>query len=1321
MPLIDDLLQALKSTLPDNDVNLVVAFPGAGGDAPSYLDITITNGNFLNGLYDSYCIDANKGILPGQTYQAQVYSSYNDPIPTGIIDKPENLDEVNWLINQQFVGKQSSGGFGSYTSGDIQVAIWNLLENTLNTLPQNIFSTVGPFEQSRVDEIVNAALTNGAGFVPGISTDGTPQDIGIIVVPVDGSGNNIAQSTINILKTAALGDFVFEDLNANGIQDANEKGVGGVTVTLTGGGKDGVIGTADDTIVTTTTDADGSYLFPLLVPGVEYKVTFGKPNGFVFTNANQGDDTLDSDADPLTGMSQIIKLNPREFNSTIDAGIYKPAGLGNFVFEDKNGNGIQDAGDAGVGGVLVKLQNADGTAVVDGSGNPITTTTNANGGYSFTGLTPGEYKVMFVAPNGFEFTTANVGNDALDSDANPSNGMTQTVTLSSGEFNDTLDAGLIKPAGLGNFVFEDKNGNGIQDAGEAGVGGVLVKLQNADGTAVVDGSGNPITTTTNANGGYSFTGLTPGEYKVMFVAPNGFKFTTANVGNDALDSDANPSNGMTQTVTLSSGEFNDTLDAGLIKPAGLGNFVFEDKNGNGIQDAGDAGVGGVLVKLQNADGTAVVDGSGNPITTTTNANGGYSFTGLTPGEYKVMFVAPNGFEFTTANVGNDALDSDADPTNGMTQTVTLSSGEFNDTLDAGIKLKNTAPDAKNDLFHYTENEGGGFYDGNNLLSNDFDVDGDGLHVTHVNGIEIGGGRWIHLDKGDVFVNQNGAIDFAAGGDFDFLKAGETRDVGFDYKVSDGKGGTDTAHVTLRVKGLNDAPDAKNDLFHYTENEGGGVYDGNNLLSNDFDVDGDGLHVTHVNGIEIGGGRWIHLDKGDVFVNQNGAIDFAAGGDFDFLKAGETRDVGFDYKVSDGKGGTDTANVTLRVKGLNDAPDAKNDLFHYTENEGGGVYDGNNLLSNDFDVDGDGLHVTHVNGIEIGGGRWIHLDKGDVFVNQNGAIDFAAGGDFDFLKAGETRDVGFDYKVSDGKGGTDTAHVTLRVKGLNDAPDAKNDLFHYTENEGGGVYDGNNLLSNDFDVDGDGLHVTHVNGIAIGGGRWIHLDKGDVFVNQNGAIDFATGGDFNFLGGGQISDVGFNYTVSDGKGGTDTAHVTLRVNGVNDLSSAILNSAIALLNISPIAFDLNGDGIQTESIDKGIKFDMLNIGEKVNTGWLSGEDGFLAIDNNGNGQIDDRSELFGGVNVGEGFAKLASFDSNGDGIVNANDTLFSELKLWQDANSNGITDQGELVSLGSAGITDLKISYTNVFSTDAQGNILGEFSSAVKNGSTIDMVDVYFRV
>ena len=161
-------------------------------------------------------------------------------------------------------------------------------------------------------------------------------------------------------------------------------------------------------------------------------------------------------------------------------------------------------------------------------------------------------------------------------------------------------------------------------------------------------------------------------------------------------------------------------------------------------------------------------------------------------------------------------------------------------------------------------------------------------------------------------------------------------------------------------------------------------------------------------------------------------------------------------------------------------------------------------------------------------------------------------------------------------------------------------------------------------------------------------------------------------------------------------------------------------VSPLSIDLQGDGLETRSIDQGILFDIHNSGEAINTGWISGEDGFLAVDNNANGQIDNGSELFGG-GVGEGFAKLASFDSNQDGVVNANDMNFDQLRIWQDANENGFTDMGELVSLEDAGLLGLNTSFESTFSGDEHGNVLGERGTAIAaNGQMLDMIDVYFK-
>jgi hypothetical protein len=164
-------------------------------------------------------------------------------------------------------------------------------------------------------------------------------------------------------------------------------------------------------------------------------------------------------------------------------------------------------------------------------------------------------------------------------------------------------------------------------------------------------------------------------------------------------------------------------------------------------------------------------------------------------------------------------------------------------------------------------------------------------------------------------------------------------------------------------------------------------------------------------------------------------------------------------------------------------------------------------------------------------------------------------------------------------------------------------------------------------------------------------------------------------------------------------------------------------ITPIVIDLNGDGVQTVSrADSAGSFDLFGNGQKVHSGWLSSEDGFLAIDNNGNGQIDDISELFGGLNKGDGFAKLASLDSNADGLIDFNDIDFASLKIWQDANGNHETDAGELLGLLDAGVSSLNVNFTELPFLDAQGNLHLERSSAtLVDGRSTDMTDVYFNV
>lgn len=151
--------------------------------------------------------------------------------------------------------------------------------------------------------------------------------------------------------------------------------------------------------------------------------------------------------------------------------------------------------------------------------------------------------------------------------------------------------------------------------------------------------------------------------------------------------------------------------------------------------------------------------------------------------------------------------------------------------------------------------------------------------------------------------------------------------------------------------------------------------------------------------------------------------------------------------------------------------------------------------------------------------------------------------------------------------------------------------------------------------------------------------------------------------------------------------------------------------SPIALDLDGDGIERVPLASSTAFfDLDKDGFREKTEWISGDDGFLAVDSNNNGRIDDLGELFGDDIHANGFAKLATYDSNGDGVISASDAVFAQLRIWRDVNGNGLTEEGELTTLGEEGVHSI--------STSHDQNLQSTFTFA--NGSTGMSEDVYFE-
>ena len=233
------------------------------------------------------------------------------------------------------------------------------------------------------------------------------------------------------------------------------------------------------------------------------------------------------------------------------------AKVGDFVFRDNNGNGIQDPEDMGLENVFIFLTNKT-------TGQVKFMTSGSDGMYMFGDLAPGTYSLKFVGqPGDLIGSDPNQGGDPTkDSDFDPVTGITPDFTLVAGEVNNDIDAGFRPkniqpdPAIIGDLVYNDANGNGQKDAGEVGVPNVTVKLQNENGATLQ-------TVVTNDNGNYSFTTVA-GTYKIMFNTPTGF-LRSPQTGNAADgindDNDNDPNTGMTNVFTIVAGETNNTIDA----------------------------------------------------------------------------------------------------------------------------------------------------------------------------------------------------------------------------------------------------------------------------------------------------------------------------------------------------------------------------------------------------------------------------------------------------------------------------------------------------------------------------------------------------------------------------------------------------------------------------------------------------------------------------------------------------------------------------------------------------------------------------------------
>jgi hypothetical protein len=418
---------------------------------------------------------------------------------------------------------------------------------------------------------------------------------------------------------------------------------------------------------------------------------------------------------------------------------------------------------------------------------------------------------------------------------------------------------------------------------------------------------------------------------------------------------------------------------------------------------------------------------------------------------------------------------------------------------------NGPPVAQDDALNTAEGTAGS----TNVLANDSDPDDDPLSIDN----------WTDGAHGSVSCSGTDCVYIPNDPDYSGPDA-------FTYTVSDGQGGTDDGDVVVEVVPTNEEPTAGDDALTLAEDTSDSV----DVVANDTDDDGDPLAVETLEPT---------ADNGTVSCTVGGICTYTPEPNFEGFDT-------FSYTITDGQGGTDTANVEVTVTPVNDAPNAVDDSLVTSEDQLGAL----NVRTNDTDIDGDTLLVTTL-----------------APAASHGTVACLGGGGCSYTPVTDySGPDSFQYTISDGHGGTDTATVNITVLPENNAPVADDDAISTGEDTAGAT----NVLVGDTDLDGDTLSVSTSAPTAA---------HGTVSCAAGGHCTYTPSANYN----GPDS---FDYTVSDGRGKSDTGTVTVTVLAGNDAPVAVDDSlstaeeTAGQVDVLPNDTDLEGDSLSVTGSTNG---------------------------------------------------------------------------------------------------------------------------------------------
>ncbi len=468
------------------------------------------------------------------------------------------------------------------------------------------------------------------GVNPGANgSSSTANAITLSNLPAGGStGNHFAE------RVASLAGSVYQDGDNNGLRGSAESGFAGIVITLSG---NDVIGNPVSRAA--TTDSSGNYRFDdLLAAGpAGYTLTeqSAQPVSGAITTLN-GRTTAGTSGGSIT----LVTTTPSAISAIALAagadatanhfGELLPVAISGLVFIDIDNNGLQNLpADTGLGGVSIVVIGTDDTAAAVSH----TVSTQPDGSYSLTGLRPGTYTITQpTQPAGTsngQTLPGSAGGGATGINTVPSAISTVVLTTPGTSATDNNFAEIANNSAISGRIWLDNNNDGLIGSNETGIAGITVELTGTDTAA------RPVSrsTTTDANGAYSFSALAPGSYTVTEPTQpastlNG-RTNAGSAGGTATPVATTPS--AISTITLAVGATSTGNNFGELPLGAVAGRVYADNNDNGLIDAGETGLAGVNLVLTGTDDL------GNAVTATaiTDADGAYRFDGLRPGTYIV--------------------------------------------------------------------------------------------------------------------------------------------------------------------------------------------------------------------------------------------------------------------------------------------------------------------------------------------------------------------------------------------------------------------------------------------------------------------------------------------------------------------------------------------------------------------------------------------------------------------------------------------------------------------------------------------------------------